>query len=275
MRSSLAAALLAAALAAPAAAASVDLFPRPNEIFPLLIADPRHVQLSASYYRLEGRDASDIALGHSWGLTRWRSGALQDWLWESDVEGMAYSRFRIGGGVNEFETVDFLGALPVTARRGDVSFKGELFHESSHLGDDYIRRTGSQGFRFSEEGLRLQGALEPRRWARAYGGGAYLLHDVPAGGPWSAQGGLEMVSDDAGWSKEVRTRFFLAQDFQWRQNVRWGMDSHTVAGVTLGFRESLTRATRLQVGYFDGRSPFGQFYTRRTRYADASISFEL
>ncbi len=53
------------------------------------------------------------------------------------------------------------------------------------------------------------------------------------------------------------------------------MDSHTVAGVKLNFRESPTRAMRFQVGYFDGHSPFGQFYTQRTHYADVAIAFEL
>ena len=275
MRNSLAAALLLAALSAPAAAASVDLFPRPNEIFPLLIADPRHIQLSASYYRLDGQNTSDIALGHSWGLTRWRTGALQGWLWESDLEGMAYSRFKIGGGVNEFETVDFFANLPVTVRRGDVSFKGTIFHESSHLGDDYIRETGNSGFRYSNEGARLQAAFEPRHGARAYSGADYLLHDVPSAKRWALQGGLELFTDDLHWSREARTQLFLAQDLQWHQYVQWNADSHTVAGVKIHFRESPSRAMRVQVGYFTGHSPFGQFYTRREHYADVSVAFEL
>jgi hypothetical protein len=275
LRSKLAAALLLAALSAPAAAAPVDLFPRPNEIFPLLIADPRHIQIAASYYRLAGQNTSDIALGHSWGLTRWRAGALQDWLWEADVEGMAYSRFQIGGGVNQFETVDFFLNIPVTVRRGDVSFKGTLYHESSHLGDDYIRRTRNTGFRSSNEGIRLQAALEPRRWSRLYAGTTYLFHDIPVVKPWALQTGFEFFSDDLTWSKRARTRVFVAQDFQSHQNVRWNVDSHTVAGVKLNFHESLTRAMRFQLGYFDGHSPFGQFYTQRTHYFDLSIAFEL
>ena len=275
MQNSLASALLLAALSTSAAAASADLSPRPNEVFPLLIADPRHIQLSASYYRLDGRNDSDIALGHSWGLTRWRAGALQDWLWEADVEGMAYSRFRIGGGINELETADLIAGVPVTLRRGDVSFKGALFHESSHLGDDYIRDTGNAGFRSSNEGARLQAAIEPRPWARAYAGSGYLLHDVPGAKRWALQGGLELFGGDLHWSKEVPTRLFIAEDLQSHQDVQWNTDSHTVAGVKIPFRRSMTRAMRVQIGYFTGHSPFGQFYTRREHYADVSIAFEL
>jgi hypothetical protein len=264
-----------AVLSTTAGAADIDLFPRPNEIFPLLIADPRHTQLSASYYRYNGLNTSDIALGGSWGLTRWRTGTLQDWLWELDVEGMAYSQFEIGGGINEFETVDFFANIPVTVRRGDVSFKGTLFHESSHLGDDYIRATGNEGYRSSNEGVRLQAAIEPRRYVRLYGGSTYLIHDIPIRGPWAAQAGLEFFSDDMGWSTRVRTRLFFAQDFQSHQDVQWNVDSHTVAGLKFNFRESPTRAVRFQLGYFDGHSPFGQFYTQRARYTDVSLAFEL
>jgi hypothetical protein len=271
----LAAAVLFAALSLPAAAESLDLFPRPNEIFPLLIADPRHVQIAASYYRLDGQNASDIALGHSWGISRWRAGDMQDWLWEIDVEGMAYSRFQIGGGVNQFETVDFFANLPLTVRRGDVAFKGTLFHESSHLGDDYIRRTGSQGFRSSNEGLRLQASLEPRRWGRLYAGSTYLLHRVPAIRPWALQGGFELFSDDLTRTSRARTRLFVGQDFQSHQDVRWNVDSHSVTGVKLNFRDNVTRAMRFQLGYFDGHSPFGQFSAQREHYFDVSLVFEL
>lgn len=275
MASRLAAALLLAALTLPAAAESLDLFPRPNEIFPLLIADPRHIQIAASYYRLDGANTSDVALGHSWGISRWRAGDMQDWLWEVDVEGMAYSRFRVGGGVNEFETVDFFLNLPVTVRRGDVAFKGTVFHESSHLGDDYIRRTGNTGFRYSNEGLRLQTSLEPRRWGRLYAGSTYLFHRVPDERDLSAQGGFELFTDDLTRTKRARTRLFVGQDFQSHQDVKWNVDSHTVAGVKLNFRENLTRAMRFQLGYFDGHSPFGQFYTKREHYFDLSLVFEL
>jgi hypothetical protein len=274
LRNSLAAALLAAALSAPAAA-GVDLSPRPNEIFPLLIADPRHIQTSASYYRLDGQNASDLALGGSWGLTRWRTGPLQDWLWEADVEGMAYSRFLIGGGCDEFQTADFIADLPVAVRRGDVSFKAALFHESSYLDAQYGRDAGVSAIHYFDQGARLQAALDLRSWARAYAGAQYLIHDIPDAPRWSLQSGLEFSADDLEWFKGAPARPFLAQDCQWHQDVGWNTDSHTVLGVKIPLRGSPTRALRVQAGYFTGHSPFGQFYARREHYADLSIAFEL
>jgi hypothetical protein len=277
LKASLAAGLLAAALLSGAPgvrAAELDLFPRPNEVFPVLLADPRRIQLSASYYRLDGRNASDIALGHSWGMTRWRSEDLRT-LWEADVEGMAYSRFLLGGGINEFQTVDFSAALPLTVRRDGVAFKGALFHESSHLGDDYIRRTGDSGYRYSDEGLRGTASLDAGPWARLYGGASWLIHRVPATKRWTLQAGVELTSPDLGLSSRVPTRLFLAEDLQSHQRVQWNPDSRTVAGVRVGFRDNPTRDMRVQAGYFTGHSPYGQFFARKERYADLSVVFEL
>jgi hypothetical protein len=45
--------------------------------------------------------------------------------------------------------------------------------------------------------------------------------------------------------------------------------------VKMTFHDSPTRSIRFQLGYFDGHSPFGQFYTQREHYTDLSIAFEL
>lgn len=262
-------------LATVFAAASPDLEPRPNEIFPLLIAEPRRAALSASYYRLDGRDAMDLAAGRTWGVKRWRTGEDQDWLWEADFEGLVYSRWNVSGGVNQFETLDLFARAPVTTRRGDVSFKGEFFHENSHLGDDYIRRTGDVGRRLSGEGFRAQAALEPCRFARGYVGSGYLFHDTRSERRWSLQSGVEFNSPDLHWSATHPISVFLAEDLQWRQWVGWNADSRVAAGLRFGLPPSPTRALRVSAGYFTGHSAFGQFYDRREHYADLTVALEL
>ncbi len=267
--------LLSAALAAPAAADDwVQAFPNGGEVFTPLLADPREIQLSASYYRREGENDADVALGHSWGLVRWRTGILSDWLWQLDVEGMAYSRFQVGGGINEFETVDFFANLPVEIRKGPFSFKAELFHESSHLGDDYIRDTGDLGFRYSAEGARGLASVDLRRFLRVYAGPSWLIHSVPAPQRWTLQSGFELTSDDLHWSSRAPMRLFVAEDLQSRENVQWNPDSGTVAGLKIGFRET-PRSVRVQFGYFTGHSPYGQFYAQKEHYADFGLAFDL
>ncbi len=263
---------LLACLAAPARAGNspYGLFPESQQVFRELSADPRHVQLGVSYYRLRGRDNADAALGHSWGLARWYAGNDR-WIWQANVEGMAYSRFILGGGVNEFQTVDFIVGLPLEVRRGNFSARAALSHESSHLGDDFIRRTGDEGFRYSNESVGLTLSYDLTFWARLYAGGTYLLHTVPFPQRRVGQGGVEFTSKELGLSRDYLFHVFLAEDVQAHENVHWNVNSRTVGGLQLGFK-GVPRSMRFFVGYFTGHSPFGQFYLQREHYADVGMS---
>lgn len=70
-----AAAILMAFSGNAAAHTPYDMFPESEQVFQHLEADPRRVQLGAAYYRLDGQNRADVALGHSWGMTRWHTNA--------------------------------------------------------------------------------------------------------------------------------------------------------------------------------------------------------
>jgi hypothetical protein len=270
--------LLAAALAAPAAPAAADdwttAFPKGGEVFTPLLADPREIRLSASYYRLRGENDADAALGHSWGLVSWRTGILSDWLWQADAEAMAYARFQGAGAGAGLQAVDYAANLPVEARKGPFSFKAEFFHRESHLGDDVVRETGGAPFRSSAEGVRGLAAVELLRVLRVYAGPTWLVRTEPSPRRWTLQSGFELTFGDLHWSARVPVRLFLAEDVQSREDVRWNLDSKTTTGLKIGLLGS-TRAVRVQAGYFTGHSAFGQFYAQPERYADVGLVFEL
>lgn len=266
---------LALLFALPAAAAKKEygVFPRAEELFFPLVADPRHIQLGASYYRQNGRNLADTALGHSWGLVRWY-GKKDRWAYQWNIEAMAYSRFELGGSVNKFETVDFFVNLPVEFRHRAFSGRFMLFHESSHLGDDYIRETGDTGARYSIDGGRVQAGVEPWRWLRLYGGLTALTHTIPSPKRLALQSGVELQTGDLGWHAKYPTTLFLAQDLQWHQNVQWNPNYRIIAGWSLGFKDVL-RSLRVFLGYFEGHSPYGQFFTRREHYTDFGIRLDF
>ena len=256
-------------LALPAQAAD-PLFPRPYEIFRPLLADPRQIQLGGYYYRLNGQNMGDAALGHSWGMARWNVREV-DLQW--NLEGMAYSRFQVSGDVNKFQAVDFEINVSAEARRGPLETKVFLYHVSSHLGDDYIRDTRDLGFRYSVEGLRFVTAVSPVKPLRLYGGAGYLIHRIPVQSPASLQLGWEGRTPDfklGGYPALV----YLGHDLQWRERVRWNMTSRATLGLRVTEPEG-RRAGRIHVGYQQGHSAFGQFYLRRERQADVGITFEI
>jgi hypothetical protein len=269
----LAALLLLLAVNAAASNTHYGVFPESEAVFRQLEADPRRIQLNASYYRLDGKDRSDLAIGHSWGMAQWHTNN-DYWTWQWNVEGMAYSRFTIGGSLNSFETVDFFGNLPISLRHRFFSARAMLFHESSHLGDDYIRKTNDQGFRYSVDGARLILSAEPLGGARLYMGVSYLLHSIPDPARKAAQLGVELTSKPLTSSSKYPVRFFAAQDLQFKEATGYGANSRSVAGFIVGF-DGVPRSMRFYLGRFEGHSPYGQFYRRRERFTDVGMSFHF
>ncbi len=252
---------------------SPGLYPD-GHLFHKLLADPRQVQLLMSYYRLHGENMGDVALGHRWGMDRWSDRFGNQYQW--DLEGMAYSRFQVGLQMNYLETIDYIANLPLEIRHGPYSGEIMLFHQSSHLGDGYIRQTGNMGFNFSVNGFRAIFSRNFWKVLRVYGGGYYLLDVAPGSlGREEVQGGFELKSPQFHELKIKRPLFiYLAEDVQSHQYNQWNINSNLVAGIGLISRRS-GRVVRLQLGYFDGHSPYGQFYFEREHYVNVALAFDL
>lgn len=248
-------------------------FPPAQELFERLLAAPREIKTTARYYRREGDDLADGSLGNVWGLWRWHADDPESWRWQLNLGGMAYSRFRLSGGVNELQTTDFFLEVPLEARRGRLSTRASLFHESSHLGDDYIRRTKDTGFRYSIDGASALLSIEPVERVRLYGGGSVLLHGVPSGQSGGIEAGFELRSRTLRMP-DHDTWVYLAQHFLWHQRVEMNLHGRTELGLRLGVPR-VARALRTFVGYQSGRSPFGQFYTRNEGHFDLGVTLDF
>ncbi|MFH1725964.1 MAG: DUF1207 domain-containing protein [Elusimicrobiota bacterium] len=270
----LALSLLAASGPARAQEFVYGVLPETDQLFRRLLADPRQAQTALRYYRLEGDNLSDVALGNIWGMARWRVGGDDDWIFQLNVEGMGYSRFQLSGGINEFRTIDFFANLPVEMRYGSFSARVTLFHESSHLGDDYIRRTNDRGFRYSVEGLGVIASYEPHPLVRVYGGGTGLLDAIPRRQEGSAQWGFELRTPDLRWHERHECWLYLAQDFKSLGRVRWNLNSKTNLGFRMGIPKVI-RALRMHAGYFGGHSEYGQFFRDKEHYFDLGVSFDF
>lgn len=240
-----------------------------------LLADPRQVQTRATIYRIGGKPLADVGLGHTWPLARWRpSDGESAWVFQANLEGMGYSRFLLSGGINEFQTIDFFANLPLEARWGPFSTQAMLFHESSHLGDDYIRRTGDIGFRYSVEGVRARVSWEPVFHVRLYAGGMRLVHSIPDDQRGEVQGGLELRSADLRWQGMDECWFYAAEDVKSYGRVHWNVNSQTELGFRLGLPK-VVRALRVHAGYFTGHSEYGQFFHRKEHFFDFGLSFDF
>jgi hypothetical protein len=70
-----------------------------------------------------------------------------------------------------------------------------VFHQSSHLGDEFVLRNRANRINLSYEQVDLKVSYKFFNALRIYGGGGYLFDQDPSNlAPWIAQYGVEITS---------------------------------------------------------------------------------
>jgi hypothetical protein len=237
-------------------------------LFDPLIADPRWPSFSAAYQRyIDDRDFRDVA-AVSFGETIpiYRDDVPFGGQWEIGLQAGVFSLFDLDSDSFDLINADYLFGIPVSYRRGSFSALLRVFHQSSHLGDEFLLRTRVSRVNLSYESV--DGKLSYdflHRAVRVYGGAGYLFDRDPSSlQPWSVQYGLEFRSPRTLWNGIARP--VLAADFQHREQNNWDADVSARAGLEFESVQVLGRKLYLTLEYFNGRSPNGQFYTDKIQY---------
>ena len=148
------------------------------------------------------------------------------------------------------------GLTVTTASASPLSFKFALLHQSSHIGDEYVTRTGRARLNYTREEFALGVSWRlSRRW-RAYGetGVAYVCR-YEGQEPWRAQGGAEYESRAIVFGG--RFAWYGGADFSGWEERGWRLDTALRGGIVT---RTDGRAYRIGAGWTDGAPPLGEFY---------------
>jgi uncharacterized protein DUF1207 len=159
--------------------------------------------------------------------------------------------------------------VPLSWRAGNWSTRVRLYHQSSHLGDEFL--LGRPGFpRVNLSFEEMEAILSyDYRWARLYAGGGVLMHREPASLDRNrVQWGFELrgptVSSPV-LRKELAgllmTPVFGA-DFKTFEELRWVINTNVIGGIEWS-REGSTRRFRFLLNYYHGFNPYGQFFVQK------------
>jgi hypothetical protein len=247
--------------APPGNAVKFEALPE-TELFAPLIADPRQPRFSMSFQHYQTPrqtfNAGSVALGEYFGFA---SGFLGDsGLSQFGIQAGVFALFNLQAESKDLINADYWIGLPVSYRKGPWSYVARVFHQSSHLGDEFILgNPGINRVNLSYEGLDFLAAYEWDR-VRVYGGGGYLIHSEPDLDPLSLHGGVEY------WHPKAAGRFDLiaAVDIRSTQESDWDGSYSYQLGFEL--RSLSRRRARLMLEHFRGHSPNGQFYHERLQY---------
>ena len=254
-----------------------------GDVFCPLLADPKSVRSFVSYQRGDAADfAADIAavgIGDQFGFFRIGGTRAGNGV-QLGLSGSVFAQFDVGSSSYELLNADYLIGLPLTVRFGSFSGRARVYHQSSHLGDEFLLRPNpplreNLSFESAELLLSLDvGAL------RLYGGGERFFRREPeALADALVHGGVELRPGAvATLGNVVSARFVAAADVKtvrdssWRTgvNVRAGFEfGRPGDGVAGGRRWSLLGE------FYDGPSPYGQFHRSQVRLAGVGLHFTL
>jgi hypothetical protein len=252
------------------AAEPVDLYALPErELFAPLLADPRQPRFSVSYqhYRSPASEfsAASVAFGEYFGLASGFFGSSGNS--QIGIQGGVFALFNLDAPSSDLVNADYWIGLPISYRKGPWSYVLRFYHQSSHLGDEFILgNPGINRINLSYEDMELLVSYEWERW-RLYGGGGYLLGNEPDLAPKHLQGGAEYVRPRAAG----RLSFIAAADVQASEELDWRRSRSYQVGFEL--RSSSPRRVRLMLEHFRGHSPNGQFYRESLRYTGLGLYF--
>ena len=167
---------------------------------------------------------------------------------------------------------DYTIGFPFTLRKGRESYRIAIYHQSSHLGDEYLLHNSIERIELSYEALELIRSYEWTRW-RVYYGGEYIVHQGPTDmKPAAIHGGLEYYGTKAGLGNG---RLVGGWDLKSDEEHDWTLNSSIKIGLQYDTTDSNGRYIRVLAEGYNGFSPYGQFYTSATRMAYAGIGIYL
>jgi len=240
-------------------------------LFTPLLADPRWPRFAASYQNYfddpELDDVGAVSVGGEFPILRWQgpfSGRTQ-----LGLHGGIFSIFELDAPSKDLVNADYRIGLPLTYQRGHFSAMARFFHQSSHLGDEFLLRNSVERVNLSYEAVDLVGSYELWHALRPYVGGGYLFDQDPSDlDPWWVQTGLEITSPRAffGFLRPV-----AASDLQFHEENGWSTDVSLRLGVQLESPRLESQRLYFLLEYYKGRNPNGQFFDREVGNAGFGI----
>jgi hypothetical protein len=246
-----------------------EVLPR-TRLFDPLLADPRWSHFSASVQDYGGHNGLNTVAAVSVGdeFELYQSPGLGG-AWGVGIQAAVFALFDLDAQSKDLINADYWVGIPLSWRSGPDSAVLRLYHQSSHLGDEYLLRSaGNRRARvnLSYEVVDLKLSHEfLGRAIRIYGGGGVLFDQEPSDiRRGLAQWGAELRSP---WTVAAdRLRPVAAIDFQSTEESDWRVDVSARAGVELIGSANPDRVVQLMLEYYRGRNPNGQFFLNEVEF---------
>ena len=183
-----------------------------------------------------------------------------------------YGRFSLSDSKTALISVDWVAGLNTTAMLGKMALTMQLYHESSHLGDEYGDRFQAERLDWSREVVAGWLTYAAGQW-KVTGGASYVLYD----GLGLPRAGAAVGLDWGAGRHRFLTRPFepvLGLYTEGSAATDWRLSTSAKLGVAVRGKGG-ARSVGLAVIAHDGLSTQRQFFRRESRYLGLEVRFDL
>ena len=247
-----------------------------TRLFEPLIADTRWPHFSMSYQHYIDDEELKSVGATSFGETipLYKSHVPFGGEWQVGIQAAVYAVFDLDAESHDLINADYWVGIPVSYRERDFSGLLRIFHQSSHIGDEYILRSRIDRVNLSYEGIDMKLSYDVMKWFRIYTGSGFLFRTEPEDiKPWSMQYGFELKSPRSYLSNVIKP--VAGADFKSRQEDNWNTDVSLRGGIELEIKwiDSVSSRLQIMLEYLHGNSPNGQFYELSIEYIGLGTHF--
>jgi len=253
-------------------------FPQSTLVYQPMVADPMNPGNSVAFRWGDstlGNKTVSISLGDTFPIFRWREVFSPKGDLQLDIVGCAWSVFNMWSGdnfrneVSELVNTDYLLALPISYAFDRWSFRFQIYHISSHLGDEFLaKRPNYVRDNPSMEAIDFFTAYQIAEGFRVYGGLGWVFHSdqtYPLKPFYVEYGGeVRLLGVRSYYYMLYGSPFFAVFMRNW-QAVDWRLDATIDLGYEWSKLQGVGRKVRIFAEYHNGYSS-GEFYKDTSQY---------
>ena len=250
-------------------------YPR-SDYFKPVIADIKEPQFFISLLSMNSGTEDfllgSVGLGQSFGLYRWPISEKNNGI-QLNFFMSIFSQFNMDTSSDDLLNSDYLVGFPLSFKKGNITGRLTLFHQSSHLGDEFLLSGNAPPrINLSLEAYELRIAYQLGNWRGVLGGAKVFRHDPPDLKELSTIVAIDYRNPTPIFKN---SRFIAGIQTSWVEEVSWDSGTSLKFGIEMGQTYPHRQGIRIMFEAYKGFIPFGQFYTENNEYYGVGIYFDL
>lgn len=245
-----------------------------GRIFDPLIADTRWPHFSMAYqtYTDKGLFGNVFAASFGETLPLYKGDGPFGGRWQLGIQAAGFIIHDLDTASWDLINEDYRGGAALFYRKEAWSGLFSIYHNSSHVGDEYLLHNNVDRVNFSYEAMQGKVSYDINRAYRVYGGVDYMFSPDPKDlKRWWTQYGAEFRCTQTYFNGLLRP--MAGVDIKNRQENNWHSEISIAAGVKLESKDTLWNKINFMLEYYNGNSPNGQFHENYIEYYDIATHY--